>query len=71
MAKYDVARSRDSLLNNPRAYAPAASFHEDGKDRVKERITLTRQIQNILQPTTITTSDNALTRPWPVTNVSP
>ena len=65
--KYDVLEVETRYLKNPRAYDPSGiPFHEDGKTVVKERIYLDKANPNILHDD-ITTIDNALTRPWPVT----
>ena len=64
--KYDVLEVETRLLKNPRSYDPSGvPFHEDGKTVVKERIYLDKADPNLLHDD-ITTTDNALTRPWTV-----
>ena len=64
--KYDVLEVETRFLKNPRSYDPSGiPFHEDGKTVVKERIYLDKANPNVLHDE-ITTTDNALTRPWTV-----
>src|SRR5262249_25370252 len=60
--KYDLLEIETRNLKNPRAYdASGATFHDDGKTVVKERIYLDKADQNVLHDD-ITVFDNALIR---------
>jgi hypothetical protein len=64
--KYDVLEVETRYLKVPRIYDQSGiPFHEDGEAIIKERIYLDKADPNILH-NEITTTDNALTRPWKV-----
>jgi hypothetical protein len=61
--KYDVLEVETRHLKNPRSYdASGATFHEDEKTVVKERIYVDKNDPNVLHDD-ITVFDNALVRP--------
>jgi len=64
--RYDVLEVETRYLKVPRIYDQSGiPFHEDGEAIIKERIYLDKANPNILR-NEITTTDNALTRPWKV-----
>ena len=65
--KYDVLEIETRNMKVPRIYDQSGiPFHEDGQGMIKERIYLDKADPNILH-NEMTTTDNALTRPWTVT----
>jgi len=65
--RYDTLHVETRGIKGPRSYdSSGLPFHKDGKAVVHERISLDRVNPAILQ-NVITTTDNALTRPWTVT----
>ena len=65
--KYDVLEIETRNMKVPRIYDQSGiPFHEDGQGIIKERIYLDKADPNILH-NEMTTTDNALTRPWTVT----
>jgi hypothetical protein len=64
--RYDVLEIETRNLRVPRLFDQTGiSFHEDGQAVIKERIYLDKANPNILHDE-MTTTDNALTRPWTV-----
>jgi len=65
--RYDTLEVETRHLKGPRIFDPSGiPMHEDNQTVVKERIFLDKENPNILRDE-ITTTDNALTRPWTVT----
>ncbi len=64
--RYDVLEVETRDLRVPRIFDQTGiPFHEDGQAVIKERIYLDKANPNVLHDE-ITTTDNALTRPWTV-----
>ena len=64
--KYDVLEIETRHMKVPRIYDQSGiPFHEDGEAVIKERIFLDKNDPNVLH-NQMTTTDNALTRPWSV-----
>jgi hypothetical protein len=64
--RYDVLEIETRNLRVPRLFDQTGiSFHEDGQAVIKERIYLDKSNPSILHDE-MTTTDNALTRPWTV-----
>jgi hypothetical protein len=65
--RYDTLEVETRGLKHPHVYDSSGTpFHPDERAVVKERIRLDKANPNMLR-NEITTIDNALTRPWPVT----
>jgi hypothetical protein len=64
--KYDVLEVETRYMKVPRIYDQSGiPFHEDGQAIIKERLFLDKADPNVLH-NQMTTTDNALTRPWSV-----
>ncbi len=67
--KYDVLEVETRYMKVPRIYDQSGiPFHEDGLAVIKERLFLDKADPNILH-NQMTTTDNALTRPWSVERI--
>ncbi len=67
--RYDVLEVETRNMKGPRAFeASGLPLHRDDKTVVTERIHLDKANSNLLHDD-ITTTDNALTRPWTVTKI--
>jgi hypothetical protein len=65
--RYDTLNVETRGIKGPRSYdSSGLPFHKDGKAVIDERISLDHANAAILQ-NIVTTTDNALTRPWTVT----
>jgi hypothetical protein len=64
--RYDVLEAETRYLRVPRLFDQTGiPFHEDGEAVIKERIYLDKANPNVIHDD-MTTTDNALTRPWSV-----